>query len=196
LTVNSPSVKSLRDYEWTQNLKSVPWQEAEKHLNEISGTFSELESAYRNPYARDSGSLVDIGKRSSIDPMRKALTRFLPRQLTVDSSIQAELLTQMRDLDFTEAEMPFQPISTSHFVSNTARFLLALLGGLFLLIPMIIMNFVGRQHMRLLVTSLFVILFSAFLSSLKKTSSLEVFGGTAAYAAVLVIFVGKSEISR
>lgn len=98
----------------------------------------------------------------------------------------------MRNLGFAETEMPIQPMSTSWFVSSIARFLLALCGGLFLLVPMIIMNFVSRQNIKLLVASLFVVAFAAFMVSLKKTSSMEVFGGVAAYAAVLVIFVGNS----
>jgi hypothetical protein len=159
----------------------------------MSAIFTEFESSYNNPYVSNSSSLVDIGRRSTTDPVRKVLTQLLPRRLTVDDSAHAKLLIQMRDLDFAESEMPVQQPSTNFLVSSTARFLLGLSGGLFLLIPLITMNFVTSQHMRLLVTSLFVLLFSVFLSLLERVSSLEILAGTTAYTAALLIFVGKSK---
>lgn len=170
----------------------MPWQEAENHIKEVDAIFPECESEYSNPYARDNNFLIDVAKRSTIDPVRKALTKLLPRRFTTDNPIQAELLTHMRDLGFTEAELPTQTISSRLFVTYSARLLLALSGGLFLLVPMLIMSRISEQRMRLLVTSLFVIIFSIFLSSLKMVSSLKILGGTAAYSAALVIFVGRS----
>ena len=68
----------------------------------------------------------------------------------------------------------------------------ALFGGLFLLVPMIALAYITSKKYLLVTTVLFVLIFALSLGYLSKGSNQELVGATAAYAAVLVVFVGNS----
>jgi hypothetical protein len=70
------------------------------------------------------------------------------------------------------------------------RVLMALLGGVFLICPMIIMIFNPTLLGTLLTTCISVFLFGLTLSVVLE-NGFEILSGTAAYAAVLVVFVGS-----
>ncbi|EPE07102.1 hypothetical protein F503_07753 [Ophiostoma piceae UAMH 11346] len=73
----------------------------------------------------------------------------------------------------------------------TARVLFAVVGSLFLLAPMWIMVLHNTLWTGLATTTAFVSVF-AFLAAWRLTTTNEVIGATAAYTAVLVVFVGVS----
>jgi VIT1/CCC1 family predicted Fe2+/Mn2+ transporter len=77
-------------------------------------------------------------------------------------------------------------------VDNFARVLFALFGGLFLLVPMIAMAYITSKKYLLITAVLFVFVFALSLGYFSKGSNQELVGATAAYAAVLVVFVGNS----
>jgi uncharacterized membrane protein len=54
------------------------------------------------------------------------------------------------------------------------------------------MTFVLNQNWRLVISSVFVLGFATFISSFSKASNQEVLAGSAAYAAVLVVFLGTT----
>jgi VIT1/CCC1 family predicted Fe2+/Mn2+ transporter len=75
---------------------------------------------------------------------------------------------------------------------TTARFLMAAFGGLMLIVPMLIMSY-HASHTKSIVTSSLFVLFVAFiLAAFSEASGQEILGATAAYAAVLVVFVGTT----
>jgi hypothetical protein len=76
-----------------------------------------------------------------------------------------------------------------------ARYLIANIGGATLLIPMIIMSFATSKTSHLIVTSIFVLGFAFLIAVGTKASNYELLGATAAYAAVLVVYVGTSSTS-
>lgn len=71
------------------------------------------------------------------------------------------------------------------------RFLFAITGGAALLVPMIIMTYKTSQHARLTVVSIAVVLFSLFMAS-TSASKENLVAATAAYAAVLVVYIGSA----
>jgi hypothetical protein len=77
-------------------------------------------------------------------------------------------------------------------VDNFARVLFALFGGLFLLVPMIAMAYITSKRYLLVTAVIFVLTFALSLGYFSKGSNQELVGATAAYAAVLVVFVGNS----
>lgn len=72
------------------------------------------------------------------------------------------------------------------------RLLVGLAGGASMLIPMIIMAFAKSKMARLVVVSVATILFANFMA-LTSVSKENVVASTAAYAAVMVVFIGSAE---
>jgi hypothetical protein len=83
-------------------------------------------------------------------------------------------------------------INISTTVDSIARILMALLAGLFLLTPMVALSYINSKEFSLITTCLFVVVFAIVLSLASKASNQEVITATAAYAAVLVVFVGQA----
>ena len=76
----------------------------------------------------------------------------------------------------------------STFISNTAY---AVFGGLSLIVPMLIMTLHPTRLTTLLTSSLFIFAVVATLAGVMDTAEpKDIVGATAAYAAVLVVFVG------
>jgi hypothetical protein len=78
------------------------------------------------------------------------------------------------------------------FVDNAARIIVSVTAGLFLLVPMIVLSFITSQKARLGTTVAFVIVFAVVLGRFSKATNDALMGATAAYAAVLVVFVGQT----
>lgn len=72
------------------------------------------------------------------------------------------------------------------------RLIVALAGGAGMLAPMIIMAFATSRTARLLVVSLATLVFANFMA-LTSASKENVVAATAAYAAVMVVFIGSAE---
>jgi hypothetical protein len=71
----------------------------------------------------------------------------------------------------------------------------AITGGIFLLIPMIIMTWVTNAHVRLIIVSVSVLWFAVSIAITSKATNQELIGATAAYTAVLVVYVGTTTSS-
>lgn len=71
-------------------------------------------------------------------------------------------------------------------------FLMALLGGSALLAPMVLMVLKKSLHLTVITVCVSVVLVSGALALFSRKSAFEILGLTAAYAAVLVVFVGAS----
>lgn len=71
------------------------------------------------------------------------------------------------------------------------RVALAVTGGASLLVPMIIMTFAVSRTARLIVVSVAVVIFAVGMAA-ATTSRENILGATAAYAAVMVVYVGNA----
>lgn len=75
----------------------------------------------------------------------------------------------------------------------TSRLMMALFGGIALIIPTVIMAKFEGINISLIVTSVFVFIFALILAfGATDSTGKDVLGMTAAYTAVLVVFVGTS----
>lgn len=119
-----------------------------------------------------------------IDPFRAFLMRKLPVYFTYSEEERSA-----RGLEYNEGK---KPKDVSSFVDHLARFLIAITGGLFLVIPMLVMAIDTSQKKSLITVSLSVLLFALTLSFGVRTTNVEALVSTATYAAVLVVFVGTS----
>jgi hypothetical protein len=89
------------------------------------------------------------------------------------------------------AGRPFQlPISRG--IDMTARVIVSLVAGIFLLAPMFALSYMNNKIWRLVTTSLFTLVFSVALSVMSSAKNQEIMAATAAYTAVLVVFLGQT----
>ena len=73
-----------------------------------------------------------------------------------------------------------------------ARAVMAIAGGLILLVPVILMTFLSAHHARLIIACCFVVMFAALIGNFTRATNQEVLAATAVYTAVLVVFVAAS----
>jgi len=132
------------------------------------------------------GSHYSYFKKSntSIDAIRLLFMKRLPVWMTWSKDEQ-----QARKTEYTSGKPPRE---VSAFVDRLARFVVAGVGGLFLVGPMLVMSFGSSRNKSLITVSVSIILFISVLSSWIKVSNVEALVSAATYAAVLVVFVGTS----
>jgi VIT1/CCC1 family predicted Fe2+/Mn2+ transporter len=85
-----------------------------------------------------------------------------------------------------------KPRKVSPLVDGLARIIVAITGGVFLLVPMVIMTWATDAHMRLIIVSVAVLWFAISVALVSKATNQELIGATAAYSAVLVVYVGTT----
>ena len=127
---------------------------------------------------------VDLALRSSRDPLRSTLYQWLRAFNFYRSYGQSDTERQMnrRKTD----------LNTTLLADIAARFLVALLAGIFLVIPLVILSFQSDPKAHLLTVSICIVVFSFLLSLGTKASNQETMVASAGYAAVLVVFVASS----
>jgi hypothetical protein len=167
---------ALRDYDYVRKMDRCSSKEETKHWDAFAEVFPELSGVamiYR--------SLEDDG---SLDILRKVLRIHLPPWLSYDTR---ERLDRVEGY-YIHREPP-NIIST--FVDGLARFIIAFVTGVSLIVPMVVMSLHKSLTKSLVTTSVAVFLFAVFASLIQAQNS-DIVAATAAYAAVLVVFVGVS----
>jgi hypothetical protein len=123
-----------------------------------------------------------------IDPLRTALMKNLPVRLSFSRQERQE-----REKEFSDGK---PPRGVSDFVDRLVRLIMAITGGAFLVVPMIVMTMNPSEAKSLVTVSVAVIIFSLVLSFVIRVSNVETLVSTATYAAVMVVFVGTSASSE
>jgi VIT1/CCC1 family predicted Fe2+/Mn2+ transporter len=77
--------------------------------------------------------------------------------------------------------------------ATKARLIWSISGGLLLIVPMLIMALVRSQTASLITSSSAVLIFALAVAGISSAKPQELLAATAAYAAVLVVFVGTSQ---
>ena len=114
--------------------------------------------------------------------------------LDLQSSYSTAWWKSQRSLEAHNRRTSYE--QTSETFAILQRVVFALIGGLALIVPMLIMKLYSTTLNVCLTTTLFVIAVSIVLAiSMSNTSPKDLLGITAAYAAVLVVFVGTSTTS-
>lgn len=180
---------ALRDYSELRNKRSVPKPEMRRRKLLLKRFFQspELSSGPKDPFESHYAFFEDGAAHTSIEPLRQTLMHHLPPWFTYSQQEKAE-----RTKEFGEGKLP---IAVSTPVDRLARFIVALVGGSFLIVPMVIMTLNPSQTKSLVTVSLAVLLFVLVLSFVVRVSNVETLVATATYAAVLVVFVGTSSVN-
>jgi hypothetical protein len=83
--------------------------------------------------------------------------------------------------------------NTARIAETAARFLIAVFAGSFLVIPLIILSFQTSKASNLITVSICIVVFSFLVSLLSKASNYETMAASAAYAAVLAVFISGNK---
>ncbi|KAI1877466.1 hypothetical protein JX265_003474 [Neoarthrinium moseri] len=173
---------AIRDYEYLRGHDSLDKTETRKRKLLLQ-RFFQTRGDFGDPFQSHYSSCRDA-HGAKIDPLRQALMRVLPAQLTYSSHEKRE-----RKKEYAEGRTPKE---VSGFVDRLVRFSIALTGGALLVAPMIIMTLNQSQEKSLVTASAFVVLFAFLVSMVFRGSNIETLASTATYAAVLVVFVGTT----
>ena len=131
---------------------------------------------------------------SLCNPLIKRVKVSLSAGLSVGASVEAGVgWAQKKTMVLaTERSLPaLERISPS--ADKLAGFLVALVGGAFLVAPMVELTYVRTQKWQIVSVVLWVLVFSLAVAMTSKAKNVELLGATAAYAAVLVVFIGQSQ---
>lgn len=83
--------------------------------------------------------------------------------------------------------------NTARVAEAATRFLIAVFTGSFLVVPLIVLSFQTSKESHLVTVSVCIVVFSLLISLLSKASNYETMAASAAYAAVLAVFVSGNE---
>jgi len=123
---------------------------------------------------------------------QEASTYYTKSLIDFDQSAASEILLAeitSRAEGLKEDDAPF----TKGFNAMTSRFKMAIFGALALLAPMLIMTLSPTKLTALITTTAFVMVVAVILSVTMTTAeNKDILGATAAYAAVLIIFVSTA----
>jgi hypothetical protein len=174
--------QAIRNYNLFRELKPLGEERIEDRKALLRTSFPSLMSQCRwtKPFESHYYALND--NKVKVDNLRKALRHFLPRHLTYSRAERTR-----RSREFEEGKPPYE---ISIIVDRLSRLIVALVGGAFLIAPMLIMAINPNQTKSLVTASLGTLLFSCAISLGLSSSNNETMVSTATYAAVLVVFVG------
>jgi hypothetical protein len=128
-------------------------------------------------------------KRDSKDRIRKLLSKYLPDSW-VYTSEEIELLEPIRALYSNGQER--NHIGHVKFIETCSRLIFGVFAAVALLTPLVALTFIQNTKWRLFAATTFVLGFVLILTFLTKASNQEMASATAAYAAVLVVFIGSA----
>jgi hypothetical protein len=117
------------------------------------------------------------------DGVREMLRTYLPKQISWPQEEKA----LRKDL---YEEGIYKPERLSSVADRLARFIVAMGGALFILVPMYIMALHQNLTKNLVTTTVAVVLFVLVCSVPLKLANDQIFSSTFGYAAVLMVFVG------
>ncbi|KAI1485154.1 hypothetical protein F5X96DRAFT_674917 [Biscogniauxia mediterranea] len=118
------------------------------------------------------------------DLLREYLRKHLPRQFS-----WTEEEKSARRADYSHGHPPEQ---YSQSLDRIARFLVGVVGGASLIVPLLIMAFDSSLTKTMITVCTVVVLFALAVSLLFELDNKDTVTATATYAAVLVVFVGTS----
>jgi hypothetical protein len=143
---------------------------------------------------------VDLApRRGSRDPIQHYLRKFL-RSLwySIHSARSSARYSDEEHADKPQVshagaifDRSFQ--STARMAEAAARFLIAVFAGSFLVVPLIVLSFQTSKANNLITVSICIVVFSLLVALLSKASNYETMAASAAYAAVLAVFVSGNK---
>jgi len=174
--------KALFDYEQLLKLEQPAFDE----MRLVTDPFDDCLHGESTPERDEVDGVRIVAERS--DPLRELLRKYLPNYLIYTERQKTYLKGESEDRKSNRTLFPGDP----YVVDKIARIMFGILGGVVLLVPLVVLTFIENNHYRLLATTLFTFVFVLFMAFFSDASNQELIGATAAYTAVLVVFVGSA----
>lgn len=131
---------------------------------------------------------VDLGPRSTQDPIQRGIHKLL-RALRY-RIVAARARTDEEGINKVKRGSSYQnSILIAEIVS---RFVVALVAGAFMVMPLLMISYQDSQNTRLITISVWIVVFALIISLTLRTAGLTTMATAAAYAAVLAGFVSTS----
>ena len=150
-----------------------------------------------NPYETYKTRLVRVDqayRTGSRDIIRHALRKFL-RALwffVCRSRIGRETQEPYASAATLESHLKKSYQNTARLAEIITRFLVALLAGAFLVIPLVVLSYQSSSQTHLITISICIVIFSLLVSLVSRASNEQIMVASAGYAAVLVVFLSNS----
>ena len=150
-----------------------------------------------NPYEKYKTRLVRVDqecRKGSRDILRHTLRKgfrafwFFVRQ----DGIGREGSGSFTSASTLESNLKKSYQNTACLAEIITRFVVALLAGAFLVIPLILLSNQSSSQTHLITVSTCIVIFSLLVSLASKASNEQIMGASAGYAAVLVVFLSNS----
>lgn len=138
------------------------------------------------PFDTENYRCLPRDSKAALEPFSDEVREFLRAYLPVKLSwTDAE-----KEISPDSYNQGYRPRTLSPNGDRFARFIVAMVGALFILVPMYIMALHQNRTKNLITTTVAVVLFALLCSVTLRTSNDQNLGATAGYAAVLTVFVG------
>lgn len=146
---------------------------------------------------------TDLGPRNRQDPLQRRIHKLLRyfrywNLLRTQSSQTTQDQTPAAE---THPALPPKHLTRSWSYQNTvllaeiiARIFIAIMTGVLLIAPLAILSNQERKSIQLITVAMFIVVFSVLVTVLLRASNVEVMVVSAAYAAVLSVFVSNSSV--
>ncbi len=142
--------------------------------NDLRTSISETDLEYLN--AKNSRDMISL----TPDPLREAFSRFLANKLSW-LFLSSKEKQEGRQKGFT--------VFSDHRVRRTTRVVAVVLSSILPVLSIVILYYVHSTDVHIGLIIVFSTLFSAVVALVSDARNVEVMAATAAYAAVLVVFV-------
>lgn len=127
---------------------------------------------------------VDMGPRLRQDPFVRRLHGLLRKLRYIRLSRQNRHTSKDQNEDWS--------LQNTILIAEIAgRFIMAIVTATFLVVPLAVLSNLPRRDIQLTVISICIVLFSFLVSTLLKVTNLEMMIVSAAYAAILSVFVSN-----
>ena len=147
--------------------------------------------------------LYNLRPGLSLDIIRRLLHRALPNNVKYADEFGLKEQMNLRNQEESQLEGGIlsdhqerneqrnrRRYADSKVVDSLSRFIVAFLGGAALLIPMLVMTFRTSQPDKLITVCVSVVIFGLLFALGTKGSNQEVLAASAAYSAVMVVYIG------
>ena len=184
--IDKPIAEAIRDFQSVRALDYLTAGEKEE-LKELTAQYLRKTAASNfadvDPFETENYRRLQPDKQAVVfDGVREMLRVILPKQI---SWTQEEKV--MRKQNYEEG---YKPEILSSSLDRLARFIVAMGGALFILVPMYIMALHQNPAKNLITTTVAVVLFALVCSIPLGLANDQTFSVTVGYAAVLMVFVG------
>ncbi|MCJ1394151.1 hypothetical protein MMC18_007029 [Xylographa bjoerkii] len=186
-TLTKEYYEAMQLFKQTSQLKRPTMAERKKAIKSLQFTLPLTEDTHRDHYrfAADALGMVDLTPQAlGVEP--DAIRVILGGDDTLANHASN---VQTRQPPTTSI---FRPLPVGPITDNVARIIMAVFAGALLLVPVIALSYITPTGYRLLATCLFVLAFAVIASVAITGTSNELVGATAAYTAVLVVFLGQT----